>query len=147
MTRTFHQKITPGAVCGTILLLGLSVYAFWTQAVILGVLMALGMVLVAERTLHTEYTFSDGMLIINKGRLAKGKTIPVGSITSCRLMKTVLGSVRFLLLTYGDGQQVQAVQPDNERDFVKVLQKEILRVRKQREKGDKNINEDTEDED
>lgn len=127
MARTFHQRITPGAVCGITLLLGLSVYAFWVKAVVLGVLMALCMVVVAERTLHTEYTFRDGCLIISRGRLAKGKSIPVGSITSCRPMTTAFGLVRYLLLAYGDGQNLQAVQPDNEKAFVEVLRKEKMR--------------------
>lgn len=124
MDRTFHQRLTVGAVSGIILLLALSLYAFWVKSVVLGLLLVLALVLVTERTLHTEYVFRDGNLIVDNGRLSREKVIPLRSIRSCRPMATVFGLVRYLLITYGDDScRMVSVQPDNEKAFVEHLRK------------------------
>lgn len=123
MDRTFHHRFTIGAACGIILLLLLSAYAFWIKSPILGCLMALALILVAERSLHKEYIFREDKLIIYNGRLAKTKTINLNEVTSCRPLSNVFGLVHYLLISYGDGNHVEAVQPDNENAFVECLRK------------------------
>lgn len=126
MDRTFHHRVTIGAVSGIILLLVLAVYAFWVKSVILGLLLALALVLVIERSLHTEYIFRDDKLIIYNGRLSRSRSIPLASIQSCRPMASVFGLVRYLLISYGNGSIV-SVQPDNEVAFIDFLRKKCLR--------------------
>ncbi len=123
MDRTFHHRFTVGAACGIILFLLLAVYAFWVKSPILGCLMSLALILVAERSLHKKYTFSDDKLTVYNGRLAKSKTINLDDITSCRPVTSVFGMVRYLLVTYGNPEKIEAVQPDNERAFVDCLNK------------------------
>lgn len=136
MVRTFHHKITVGAVCGIIVLLLLSLYAFWTKAVVVGLCLAVGLLLVAERTMHSEYTLRDGLLVIHRGRLSKDRTIDVSLITSCRPMATTFGLVRYLLITYGADGRMEAVQPKNEKAFVEAL------IKSKKSKEDKEDNED-----
>lgn len=126
MTRTFHHRITVGAVCGIVLLLALSFYAFWIKAVVVGLLLVLALVLVAESALRTEYVFSGDKLVISRGRLSRNTTIELRTVTSCRPMTTVFGLVRYLLITYGDEGRVVSVQPDNEAAFVKVMREKML---------------------
>ena len=118
MTRSFHHRTTLGAVCGIVLFLLLAVYAFWIKNVILGLLMAFLLIVLTERTLHSEYVISDGKLIIDNGKLSRNKIIEIGQINSC------FGLVRYLLITYGSDNVMVSVQPANEIAFVATLKKE-----------------------
>lgn len=134
MDRTFHHRITLGTVSGIILLLALSVYCFWNKDIILGLVMVLCLVMITERSLHTVYTFHDDKLTIYSGRLSKSKDIPIGSIRSCRPMNTLFGLIHYLLISYGDdNNMVVSVQPDNEQAFVSYLRKKMLREEKEDE--------------
>lgn len=124
MTRSFHHRTTLGALCGIVLFLLLAVYAFWIKNVILGLLMAFLLIILTERTIHSEYVISDGKLIIDNGKLSKSKTIMIGQINSCRPMTSVFGLVRYLLITYGATNAMVSVQPVNETAFIAALKKE-----------------------
>jgi membrane protein YdbS with pleckstrin-like domain len=124
MTRSFHHKTTVGAMCGIVLFLLLAVYAFWIKNVVLGILMAFLLIVLTERTLHSQYVISDGKLIIDNGKLSKSKTIMIGQIKSCRPMTSVFGLVRYLLITYGAVDAMVSVQPVNETAFIAALKKE-----------------------
>lgn len=124
MTRSFHHKTTVGAMCGIVLFLLLAVYAFWIKNVVLGILMAFLLIVLTERTLHSQYVISDGKLIIDNGKLSKGKTIMIGQVKSCRPMTSVFGLVRYLLITYGAVDAMVSVQPVNETAFIAALKKE-----------------------
>ena len=124
MTRSFHHRTTLGAVCGIVLFLLLAVYAFWIKNVIVGLLMAFLLVILTERTLHSQYVISDGKLIIDNGKLSKTKIIMISQINSCRPMTSVFGLVRYLLITYGATDAMVSVQPVNEAAFVAALKKE-----------------------
>lgn len=131
MNRTFHHRITLGGVCGIIVLLLCVLYAFWVKRPILGLVMILPLVLVAESLMRTQYTFSGDKLIIYRGRLSRSQTIPISQIASCRPMTSVFGLVRYLLITYGPAGSVVSVLPQNEQAFV-----EFLRKKKQEENED-----------
>lgn len=124
MTRSFHHRTTLGAICGIVLFLLLAVYAFWIKNVIVGLLMAFLLVILTERTLHSQYVISDGKLIIDNGKLSKTKVIMISQINSCRPMTSVFGLVRYLLITYGANDAMVSVQPVNEAAFVAALKKE-----------------------
>jgi membrane protein YdbS with pleckstrin-like domain len=124
MTRSFHHKTTVGAMCGIVLFLLLAVYAFWIKNVVLGILMAFLLIVLTERTLHSQYVISDGKLIIDNGKLSKSKTIMIGQVKSCRPMTSVFGLVRYLLITYGAVDAMVSVQPVNETAFIAALKKE-----------------------
>lgn len=143
MTRTFYHRVTVGAVCGIVLLLALSLYAFWTKEVILGLALAVGLVMVAERALHSQYTLGDGRLTIHRGRLAKDKAIPVGEITSCRPMTSAFGLSHYLLITYGGGKKLEALQPANEKAFAEALAKmKSEKAKEEKAKGEKEAEKD-----
>lgn len=124
MTRSFHHRTTLGAVCGIVLFLLLAIYAFWIKNVIVGLLMAFLLVILTERTLHSQYVISDGKLIIDNGKLSKAKVIMISQINSCRPMTSVFGLVRYLLITYGATDAMVSVQPVNEAAFIAALKKE-----------------------
>lgn len=125
MTRSFHHRTTVGAVCGILLFLLLALYAFWIKNAVVGLIMAFLLIVLVERTLHSEYIISDGKLIINNGKLARAKTINIQEIHDCKPMTSVFGLVRYLLLTYGASDRMISVQPQNEAAFIMTLQKEM----------------------
>lgn len=125
MTRSFHHRTTVGAVCGILLFLLLALYAFWIKNAVVGLIMAFLLIVLVERTLHSEYIISDGKLIINNGKLARAKTINIQEIHDCKPMTSVFGLVRYLLLTYGASDCMISVQPQNEAAFITTLQKEM----------------------
>ena len=125
MTRSFHHRTTVGAVCGILLFLLLALYAFWIKNAVMGLIMAFLLIVLVERTLHSEYIISDGKLIINNGKLARAKTISIQEIHDCKPMTSVFGLVRYLLLTYGASDRMISVQPQNEAAFITTLQKEM----------------------
>lgn len=125
MTRSFHHRTTVGAVCGILLFLLLALYAFWIKNAVVGLIMAFLLIVLVERTLHSEYIISDGKLIINNGKLARAKTINIQEIHDCKPMTSVFGLVRYLFLTYGASDRMISVQPQNEAAFITTLQKEM----------------------
>ncbi len=125
MTRSFHHRTTVGAVCGILLFLLLALYAFWIKNAVVGLVMAFLLIVLVERTLHSEYIISDGKLIINNGKLARAKTINIQEIHDCKPMTSVFGLVRYLLLTYEASDRMISVQPQNEAAFITTLQKEM----------------------
>ena len=125
MTRSFHHRTTVGAVCGILLFLLLALYAFWIKNTVVGLVMAFLLIVLVERTLHSEYIISDGKLIINNGKLARAKTINIQEIHDCKPMTSVFGLVRYLLLTYEASDRMISVQPQNEAAFITTLQKEM----------------------
>lgn len=125
MTRSFHHRTTVGAVCGILLFLLLALFAFWIKNAVVGLIMAFLLIVLVERTLHSEYIISDGKLIINNGKLARAKTINIQEIHDCKPMTSVFGLVRYLLLTYGASDCMISVQPQNEAAFITTLQKEM----------------------
>lgn len=125
MTRSFHHRTTVGAMCGILLFLLLALYAFWIKNAVVGLIMAFLLIVLVERTLHSEYIISDGKLIINNGKLARAKTINIQEIHDCKPMTSVFGLVRYLLLTYGASDRMISVQPQNEAAFITTLQKEM----------------------
>lgn len=124
MARSFHHRVTIGAVCGIFLFLLLAIYAFWIKNVVLGLLMTFILIVLTERTLHSEYVISGGKLIVCKGKLSRNKVISIGQINSCRPMTSVFGLVRYLLVTYGSANTMISLQPVNETSFIAVLKKE-----------------------
>lgn len=112
-------------MCGILLFLLLALYAFWIKNAVVGLIMAFLLIVLVERTLHSEYIISDGKLIINNGKLARAKTINIQEIHDCKPMTSVFGLVRYLLLTYGASDRMISVQPQNEAAFITTLQKEM----------------------
>lgn len=121
MDRTFQHRFTIGAACGILLLLVLSLYAFWMLRPVLGVALVLGLVALVERSLHKQYIFRGDKLIIDNGRLGKARVVELRQITGCRPMRANFGLVSYLLISYGDDGRVVAVQPRNEQAFVACL--------------------------
>lgn len=120
MDRTFQHRFTPGAKCALILFSALALYFFWTKTIVPAVFLVLVVIALTERVLHSGYVLTRDELIIIRGRFLRRKTILLSTITSCRPMTNTFGWVHYLLLEYGD-QRLIALEPVNEREFLKYL--------------------------
>ena len=133
--RTFHKRITLVAKCGIVFFAILAGYFFWIKTAIVAVFLAIVIVGMIERVLHTTYTFQrikpidrdDEMeyLIINEGRFSSKKNVPICDIVKVERAKTLLGLDHCLVIEYGMHHLV-VVQPDNEEAFKKEIEKRQL---------------------
>ena len=77
MNRIFHVKIAGGTYFLLILLTAVMVFAFWCMKAMIGLVVALGLIIIIERIIHSTYTLTaDGKLVVYYGRFYKGKTLP-----------------------------------------------------------------------
>lgn len=84
--RTFHKRITLPVRLGMGLFTVLAVYFFWVKTAILGILVAIVIVGMIERILHTTYTIRRvkpidrdeemDFLIIDEGRFSTNRNVP-----------------------------------------------------------------------
>ena len=126
MNKLFHQRFTLSSKCGITLFTLLAFYLFWNKMAIFGACVAVAIVVMIERVIHTTYSFESGedddILVIDRGRFSKKVTIVVNEIIKCTRMKTPFGMSHYLLIEYGAGHLV-SVQPENEDVFIAELKR------------------------
>lgn len=126
MERTFHQQFTMANKCGITVFSLLAFYLLWQKAVLTGLFVAVIVVLMIERMIHTTYTFTvserSEVLRIDRGRFSRPTVIAVNEIVRCTLMKTAFGLSHYLLIEYGERRMV-SVTPDNSEAFIAELKK------------------------
>ena len=121
--RTFRSRMS-GSIVLIAALTVVCIYMMW-QGGGIGIAVSLLLVLlVIERTIHTEYRIDGENLVIRKGRFTKEKVIPlsqIGRVDRIRRFKMgrwMLGSC--LVIVGNDGQQT-FITPVDEDEFVKQL--------------------------
>ena len=134
--RTFHKRFTLVAKLGVAVFTLLAGYFFWVKTAVVGILLAIVVVGMIERILHTTYTFRrvkpidrDGemeFLVVDEGRFSGNRNVPLCDVVSVRTAKTLFGLDRCLVIEYGAGNIV-AVQPDNERAFREEVGRRVKR--------------------
>ena len=132
--RTFHKRFTVPAKCGVGVFALLVGYFFWMKVAIIGILLAIVIVGMIERILHTTYTFRRvkpidrdeemDFIVIDEGRFSSKKTIPVCDIISVTPMKACFGLDHAFIIEFGHKRMV-SLQPDNEEGFVKEVEKRM----------------------
>lgn len=126
MERTFHQQFTMANKCGITVFSLLAFYLLWQKAALTGLFVAVIVVLMIERMIHTTYTFTvserSEVLRIDRGRFSCPTVIAVNEIVRCTLMKTAFGLSHYLLIEYGERRMV-SVTPDNSEAFIAELKK------------------------
>ena len=132
--RTFHKRFTLTARIGVAVFAILALYFFWVKLAIIGIFVAIIIVGMIERILHTTYTFRRvkpidrdeemDFIVIDEGRFSSKKTIPVCDIISVTPMKACFGLDHALIIEFGHKRMV-SLQPDNEEGFVKEVEKRM----------------------
>ncbi len=134
--RTFHKRFTLLARIGVVVFALLAGYFFWVKVAVVGILVAIVIVGMIERILHTTYTFrrvkpidrDEEMeyLIVNEGRFSANRNVPLCDVTGVRRARTSFGLDECVVIEYGYRNMV-VVQPDNMEAFERELSKRIKR--------------------
>lgn len=132
--RTFHKRFTVQAKCGIALFALLAGYFFWVKVAVIGILVAIVVVGMIERILHTTYTFRRvkpidrdeemDFIVIDEGRFSGKKNIPVCDIVRVDSMKSWLGIDHALVIEYG-AKHLVSLQPDNEEGFRREIERRM----------------------
>lgn len=124
MNRIFHYKVSFSDVCAVLLLAALTFYFFWIRSVAVALPVASVWILVIERILHTQYTFTPGSLIVYSGRFLRRRMVDYTLITGYKEMSNCFGLVRYILIEYGSGK-TQSVKPQNMASFMAEMNKRM----------------------
>lgn len=139
-TRSFPARISIGSIVLMVLLAAATLYMMWHGG---GVAIAVGlllMVLVMERTIHSEYRIGGGQLVVHCGRFSKDRVVELDTIVRIERIRRMRIAGRswisYLVLVLNDGRML-AVRPGNEELFVEAVVKGKLKMKK--EKRDEKI--------
>lgn len=125
MNRTFHARIAWYQYLLLVVLTANMASAVWCGYILPAVLLALVLIGLIEKVIHTVYTVtSDGVLKIYRGRFGGKTAIPLRDISAvkrCRSMKFGrFSATQYLLIEYGEGR-FASVMPVAEEEFLKAL--------------------------
>lgn len=129
MTRVFHHRLTPGELCGILLLALASLYCFWFGTwpmAVLGALLVAVAVRGIDRGIHTDYVLDDDQLTTQSGRIGRqrGQAIPLQTITALRRMPRHLLTGSYVMVEHGY-HNISIFTPENEASFVEAVGKRV----------------------
>ena len=123
-TRTYHARVQVGNWVLIAILSALTIYLIWDGNGLLIAGSLLLLLLIIERTIHTEYQLSEESLTVNNGKLSKRLVVPMDSIKRIeRIRRIRIGEnalITYLLIVYGENRTV-AVMPKEEEAFIKQI--------------------------
>lgn len=132
--RTFHKRFTLLARIGVVVFALLAGYFFWVKVAVVGILIAIVVVGMIERILHTTYTFRKvkpidrneemDYLIVSEGRFSTNKNVPLCDIVDMRRAKTFFGLDECVVIEYGY-KNIVTLQPDNMEEFEKEIGRKL----------------------
>lgn len=123
-TRTYRARVQVGNWVLIAILSALTIYLIWDGNGLLIAGSLLLLLLIIERTIHTEYQLSEESLTLNNGKLSKRLVVPMDSIKRIeRIRRIRIGKnalITYLLIVYGEDRTV-AVMPKEEEAFIKQI--------------------------
>lgn len=123
-TRTYRARVQVGNWVLIAILSALTIYLIWDGNGLLIAVSLLLLLLIIERTIHTEYQLSEESLTVNNGKLSKRLVVPMDSIKRIeRIRRIRIGKnalITYLLIVYGENRTV-AVMPKEEEAFIKQI--------------------------
>ena len=125
-TRTYRARLQITNWILIILLSALTIYLIWEGNGLLIAASLVFLLIVIERSIHTEYKLSQDELTISNGKLSKTVVIPVSDIKRIeRIRKVRIGRkalITYLIIVYGDEKSVSVI-PQHEEDFINQIMK------------------------
>lgn len=127
-TRTYRARLQTGNWILIILMSALTIYLIWEGNGLLIAASLVFLLIIIERSVHTEYKLSQTELIIDNGKLSKTIIIPISDIKRIeRIRKLRIGHkaiINYLIIVYGDEKTISVI-PQHEEDFIN----QILKIR------------------
>lgn len=127
MDRVFHARVGAARYLALLMFTFMLVYCLWVKYILIAVLWGILLLHFIEKIIHTTYTLTaDGRLVVYEGRFSRRRERSLAEVVSVerRSSMQVAGRalVRYVLVVYKDGRH-DALQPVNEAEFVRVLEK------------------------
>lgn len=123
-TRTYRARVQVGNWVLIAILSALTIYLIWDGNGLLIAGSLLLLLLIIERTIHTEYQLSEESLTVNNGKLSKRLVVPMDSIKRIeRIRRIRIGKnalITYLLIVYSEDRTV-TVMPKEEEAFIKQI--------------------------
>lgn len=140
MNRIFHVQITGGTWVLLVLLTAVLLVTFWQMLALVALAVALGLVVLIERIIHSTYTLTtEGRLVVYYGRFSKGKNLSLTEITEVELLRghglAGLLPSQYVRLQLADGTGLSLV-PVKPEEFVRALVKRLEQRREDVEEDD-----------
>ena len=140
MNRIFHVQITGGTWVLLVLLTAVLLVTFWQMLALVALAVALGLVVLIERIIHSTYTLTtEGHLVVYYGRFSKGKNLSLTEITEVELLRghglAGLLPSQYVRLQLADGTGLSLV-PVKPEEFVRALVKRLEQRREDVEEDD-----------
>lgn len=125
-TRTYRARLQTGNWILIILISALTIYLIWEGNGLLIAASLVFLLIIIERSVHTEYKLSQTELSIDNGKLSKTISIPISDIKRIeRIRKFRIGHkaiISYLIIVYGDEKTVSVI-PQHEEDFINQIMK------------------------
>lgn len=127
MDRVFHARVGAARYLALLMFTFMLVYCLWVKYILIAVLWGILLLHFIEKIIHTTYTLTaDGRLVVYEGRFSRRRERSLAEVVSVerRSSMQVAGRalVRYVLVVYKDGKH-DALQPVNEEEFIRVLEK------------------------
>jgi len=120
--RTYHARVQVGNWVLIGILTALTIYLIWEGNGLLIAGAILLLLVIIERSVHSEYVVDGENLTVERGKLSKRLVIPMDSIRRIeKIRKIRIGRealISYLVIVYGDERSV-AVMPKDEEGFVR----------------------------
>lgn len=129
MDRIYHQRFSLASKISITIMTLLAVYLFWIKSsvdIVLGAIVVVILVFMIERVIHTKYTLTEDVLMIDGGRFFRSRSIPLGEIVKLSSMKSRYGFTHYILIEYGAGKAV-SVMPEDEKAFVNEINRRMVK--------------------
>ena len=124
--RTYRARLQTGNWILIILISALTIYLIWEGNGLLIAASLVFLLIIIERSVHTEYKLSQTELSIDNGKLSKTISIPISDIKRIeRIRKFRIGHkaiFSYLIIVYGDEKTVSVI-PQHEEDFINQIMK------------------------
>lgn len=125
-THTYRARLQAGNWILIVLISALTIYLIWEGNGLLIAASLVFLLIIIERSVHTEYKLSQNELIIDNGKLSKTISIPISDIKRIeRIRKFRIGHkaiISYLIIVYGDEKNVSVI-PQHEEDFINQIMK------------------------
>lgn len=125
-TRTYRARLQTGNWILIILISALTIYLIWEGNGLLIAASLVFLLIIIERSVHTEYKLSQTELSIDNGKLSKTISIPISDIKRIeRIRKFRIGHkaiISYLIIVYGDEKTISVI-PQHEEDFINQIMK------------------------
>ena len=125
MNRTFHSRTRWDQIIYVFIIASVCLYMIWIKQAILAAILAVLLIVLIEKIIHTQYIItSHNKLIIKRGRFSKTQELDFDNITDIEEKTTTkFGAfyvAKYVLITYNKNKYI-AITPASPSRFINAV--------------------------